>query len=61
VLVVACANKTSRSALYSVLRTLQRLRSNVVGITMNQVQGNQNAGFYSYQYRPNRATQPVSV
>jgi polysaccharide biosynthesis transport protein len=61
VMVIACADKTSRSALYSVLRTLQRLRSNVVGITLNQVQGGQNAGYYSYRHYANRPSEPVSV
>jgi succinoglycan biosynthesis transport protein ExoP len=61
VLVIACADKTSRSALYSVLRTLQRLRSNVVGITLNQVQGGQNAGYYDYRQYAARPSQPVSA
>jgi polysaccharide biosynthesis transport protein len=61
VLVIACADKTSRSALYSVLRTLQRLRSNVVGITLNQVQGSLNSGYYSYRQYANRPSDTVSV
>jgi capsular exopolysaccharide synthesis family protein len=61
VMVIACADKTSRSALHSVLRTLQRLRSNVVGITLNQVQNGQNMGYYSYRQYANRSSQAVSA
>jgi polysaccharide biosynthesis transport protein len=61
VMVIACANKTSRAALYAVLRTLQRLRSNVVGITLNRVAGSQNTGYYSYQKYAKRSSQPLSV
>jgi succinoglycan biosynthesis transport protein ExoP len=61
VLVIACADKTSRSALYSVLRTLQRLRSNVVGITLNQAPGNQSAGYYNYRQYATRPSEPVSA
>jgi polysaccharide biosynthesis transport protein len=61
VLVIACAEKTSRSALYAVLRTLQRLRSNVVGVTLNQVQGSTNAEYYSYRRYANSSSEAVSA
>jgi polysaccharide biosynthesis transport protein len=61
VMVVACAEKTSRSALYSVLTTLQRLRSTVVGITLNRVVGTQNTGYYAYRQYTNRSSQAVSI
>jgi polysaccharide biosynthesis transport protein len=61
VMVVACADKTSRSALYSVLSTLQRLRATVVGITLNRVVGTQNTGYYAYRQYTNRSSQPVSA
>jgi Mrp family chromosome partitioning ATPase len=61
VLVIACADKTSRSALYAVLRTLQRLRSNVVGVTLNQVQSSHNAEYYSYRRYANTPSEPVSA
>jgi polysaccharide biosynthesis transport protein len=61
VLVIACADKTSRSALYAVLRTLQRLRSHVVGVTLNQVQSGQNAEYYSYRRYASSPSEPVSA
>jgi polysaccharide biosynthesis transport protein len=61
VMVIACADKTSRTALYTVLRTLQRLRANVVGITMNRVENVQNAGYYAYRQYSNRPSQSLSV
>jgi Mrp family chromosome partitioning ATPase len=61
VMVIACAGKTSRGSLHSVLRTLQRLRSNIVGITLNQVQGSQNTGYYSYRQYANRSSHAVSI
>jgi len=61
VMVIACADKTSRTALYSVLRTLQRLRSNVVGITLNRMTGGEHTGYYSYRQYAQRSCQPISV
>jgi Mrp family chromosome partitioning ATPase len=61
VMVIACADKTSRSALYAVLQTLQRLRSNVVGVTLNQVQSNQNAEYYSYRRYADSTSEAVSA
>jgi polysaccharide biosynthesis transport protein len=61
VMVIACADKTSRTALYTVLRTLQRLRANVVGITMNRVADVHNAGYYAYRQYGNRSSQSLSV
>lgn len=52
VLVVACADKTSRAGLRSVLQTLNRLRSPVTGIVLNRAHQISSDSYYSYaQYR----------
>lgn len=48
VLVVVYADKTSRRALAAVMRTLQRLRSNVAGVVLNRVQQGQADTYYNY-------------
>jgi len=48
VLVVVCADKTSRRALTAVMRTLRRLRANVAGIVLNRAQQGQADGYYNY-------------
>lgn len=53
VLVVACAGKTSRKAVGSVLATLTRLRANVVGVVLNQVKPGMSEHYYYYGYHRN--------
>lgn len=48
VVVMARAGQTSRRAVGSVLATLKRLRANVLGIVLNEVDKNSTHGYYYY-------------
>ncbi|HLH01915.1 MAG TPA: polysaccharide biosynthesis tyrosine autokinase [Bryobacteraceae bacterium] len=48
VVVMARAGQTSRRAVGSVLATLKRLRANVIGLVLNEVDKNSTGGYYYY-------------
>jgi len=50
VLVVARAGSTNRKAVASVINTLQRLRTNVLGVVLNQVHSETSEQFYYYDH-----------
>ncbi len=50
VIVVARAGETDRKAVSSVLASLQRLRANIVGVVLNQIQKNMSDTYYYYGY-----------
>jgi Mrp family chromosome partitioning ATPase len=50
VVIVARAGQTNRKAVASVLTTLQRLRSNVVGLVLNEVHRSVSDSYYYYGY-----------
>lgn len=50
VIIVARAGETSRKGVASVLRTLTRLRANVVGLVLNEVHRNTSASYQYYGY-----------
>jgi len=50
VIIVARAGQTNRKAVASVLTTLQRLRSNVVGLVLNEVHRSVSDSYYYYGY-----------
>ena len=47
-MIVARAGETSRKGVASVLRTLRRLRANVVGLVLNEVHGELSESYYYY-------------
>ncbi len=59
VVVMARAGQTSRKAVATVLATLKRLRVNVIGLVLNQVDKNTSHGYYYYtDYRKYYAENP---
>ncbi len=52
VLMVALSGRTNRKALGSAVNTLKRLRSNVVGIVLNDVRHDSSDNYYYYHYHP---------
>ncbi len=50
VIVVARAGATDRKAVSSVLASLQRLRANIVGVVLNQIQKNMSDTYHYYGY-----------
>jgi capsular exopolysaccharide synthesis family protein len=50
VVVIALAGQTDRKALASVVTTLKRLRSNVVGVVMNEITRDVGDGYYYHGY-----------
>jgi len=50
VIVVARAGETERKAVSSVLASLQRLRANIVGVVLNQIQKNMADTYHYYGY-----------
>ena len=48
VILVVCAEKTTREALNLTLQTLKRVRANLIGVTLNQVRQTENVASYSY-------------
>ena len=50
VIVVARAGETDRKAVSSVLASLQRLRANIVGVVLNQIQKNMSDTYHYYGY-----------
>jgi capsular exopolysaccharide synthesis family protein len=52
VLVVALAGQTNRKALGSALTTLKRLRTNIVGVVLNEVRADTSDDYYYYHYHP---------
>jgi Mrp family chromosome partitioning ATPase len=52
VLVVALAGRTDRRALGSTVNTLKRLRTNLVGVVMNDVRAENSSNYYHYHYHP---------
>jgi Mrp family chromosome partitioning ATPase len=49
VLVMARAGETSRSAVATVLATLRRVRANVIGLVLNEVDKHSTDGYYHYK------------
>ena len=49
VILVVCAQKTTRKVVSLTLQTLKRVRANLIGITLNRVQQTDNAVAYSYR------------
>jgi polysaccharide biosynthesis transport protein len=52
VLLVARSGQTNRKALGSAISTLTRLRSNVIGIVMNEVRADTSDSYYYHYYHP---------
>jgi capsular exopolysaccharide synthesis family protein len=52
VLVVALAGQTNRKALGSALATLKRLRTNIIGVVLNEVRADSSDDCYYYHYHP---------
>ncbi len=52
VLLVALAGRTNRKALASAVNTLRRLRTNIVGVVMNEVRADNSDNYYYYHYHP---------
>jgi capsular exopolysaccharide synthesis family protein len=52
VLMVAVAGRTNRKALGSAINTLKRLRANIIGVVLNEVQADSSDGYYYYHYHP---------
>jgi len=50
VLIVSLAAETKRKAVAAVVSTLKKLRTNIIGVVMNQVGQNTSSGGYSYGY-----------
>lgn len=50
VVVIALTGQTNRKAIASVLNVLKRLRANVLGLVLNQVDGNSSSGYHYYSY-----------
>jgi succinoglycan biosynthesis transport protein ExoP len=50
VVVVARAGETDRKAVSSVLASLQRLRANIIGVVLNQIQKNMSDTYHYYGY-----------
>ena len=50
VIVVTRAGQTERKAVAAVLNTLGHLRSNVVGLVLNEVKKDMGSGYYYYGY-----------
>jgi len=50
VVVLARAGKTDRRAVLTVLRTLERLHANVLGVVLNEVRFEHQIGYYGYGY-----------
>jgi capsular exopolysaccharide synthesis family protein len=50
VVVIALAGQTNRKAMASVLNMLQRLRANVLGLVLNQVDGLSSSGYHYYSH-----------
>ncbi len=50
VIVVARAGETDRKAVSSVLASLQRLRANIIGVVLNQIQKNMSDTYHYYGY-----------
>jgi polysaccharide biosynthesis transport protein len=48
VVVMARAGATSRKAVATVLATLKRLRANVIGLVLNEVDKSNTHGYYHY-------------
>jgi polysaccharide biosynthesis transport protein len=55
VLIIARAGETSRKALSSVIQTLTRLRTNVIGLVLNEVKRDLHDGYYYYGYYGNHS------
>jgi capsular exopolysaccharide synthesis family protein len=51
VLMVALAGRTNRKALSSAINTLKRLRTNIVGVVLNEVRADSSENYY-YHYHP---------
>ncbi len=49
VLLVVCADKTTRKSLNLTLRTLKRVRANLIGVALNQVKQTDTSASYSYR------------
>src|SRR6185369_4445138 len=52
VLMVAVAGRTNRKALRSAVNTLNRLRTNVVGVVLNEVRADSSESYYYHYYHP---------
>jgi capsular exopolysaccharide synthesis family protein len=52
VLIVAVAGRTNRKALRSAINTLNRLRTNVVGVVLNEVRVDSSDSYYYHYYHP---------
>ncbi len=50
VVVLTRAGRTSRKAVATLLSTLDRLRGNVIGLVLNEVNKNSSSGYYYYSY-----------
>ncbi len=50
VVIIALAGQTNRKAIASVLSVLKRLRANVLGLVLNQVDGLSSSGYHYYSY-----------
>jgi capsular exopolysaccharide synthesis family protein len=50
VVIIALAGQTNRKAIASVLNVLKRLRANVLGLVLNQVDGMSSSGYHYYSY-----------
>ena len=51
VLMVALAGRTNRKALSSAINTLKRLRTNIVGVVLNEVRADSSENYY-YHHHP---------
>jgi Mrp family chromosome partitioning ATPase len=52
VLIVAVAGRTNRKALRSAISTLNRLRTNIIGIVLNEVRVDSSDNYYYHYYHP---------
>jgi capsular exopolysaccharide synthesis family protein len=52
VLIVAVAGRTNRKALRSAINTLNRLRTNIVGVVLNEVRVDSSDSYYYHYYHP---------
>lgn len=52
VLIVAVAGRTNRKALRSAIGTLNRLRTNIVGVVLNEVRVDSSDSYYYHYYHP---------
>ena len=55
VIVVVCAEKTSRKAISLMLQTLKRVRANLIGVALNRVTDSGTSTSYAYRDYTNRA------